>query len=128
MQHVDRPADVQPLSQPAGARRPCVQAKPVCLVPRAERFDRISAQHRRRRDLGQEAAIRSPEAERAVGLPVQVVPLLVDGTMVPATQEREVGERGRAALGPVADVMPFPRRPPAAREAAAAIPVLERAT
>jgi hypothetical protein len=56
-----------------------------------------------------------------------VIPLLVYRTVVPATEHREVGERGGAAIGPVPGVMAFPERESAAREAAAAVAVVQRA-
>src|SRR3972149_149279 len=67
---------------------------------------------------GRGPAVRPPEPERAVGLPIDLVPLLVNRAVVPATEQREVRERGRAALRPVAEVMPLAERQPAAREAA----------
>src|SRR6266545_2867006 len=101
MQDVDRPAEIQALPEPERARRPRVQSKSLCVVPRPEGLDRINGHRDRRRDVGQEAAVRPPEPERAVGLEVDLIALLVDRAVVPATEEREVGERGRAALGPV---------------------------
>ena len=67
MQDVDRPAEIQALPEPERARRPRVQAKSVCVVLRPENLDRISGHRERRRDVGQEAAVRPPEPERAVG-------------------------------------------------------------
>ena len=126
VQHVDRPDDIQAFPEPARARRPRVQFQSQGLVPRPERRDRIGGQRDRRRDVGQEAAVRPPEPERAVGLGIDAIALLVDRAVVPATEEREVGERGGAALRPVADVMPLAQRQPAAREATAAVSMMER--
>jgi hypothetical protein len=50
----------------------------------------------------------------------------MDGAVMPATEQREVRERGRAALRPVADVMPLPEPHATAREAAAAVAMVER--
>src|SRR5438093_7349200 len=100
MQDVYRPAEIQALPEPERARRPRVQSKSLCVVPRPEGLDRISRQRDRRRDVGQEAAVRPPEPERAVGLEFDLIALLVDRAVVPATEERGVGEGGRAALGP----------------------------
>src|SRR5438105_10371598 len=47
--------------------------------------------------------------------------------MMPAAEQREVRERGRPAVGPVAEVMPLGEAPMAPREAAALIPMLEGA-
>ena len=127
MQDADRPAEIQTLPQPARARRPRVEAEPLRIVPLSEGLDRISGYRGRRWDIGQGTAVRPPELERAVGLSIHLVALLVDRAMVPATEEREVRQRGRAALRPVAHVMPLAQREAAAREAAATIPVVQRA-
>ena len=127
MQDVDRPAHIQSLAQPGRAGRPRVEAEPLRVVLRPERLDRIGGHRGRRRDLGQRPAVRPPEPERAVGLSIDLIALLVDRAVVPATEQSEVRERGRAALCPVTDVMPLAERQPAAREATAAVPVVERA-
>ena len=105
MQDVDRPAQIQALAQPGRARRPRVEAEPLRVVLRAEGLDRIGGHRGRRRDLGQEPAVRPPELQRAVGLSIDLVALLVHRAVVPATEQGEVRERGRAALRPVTDVM-----------------------
>jgi hypothetical protein len=46
--------------------------------------------------------------------------------MVATTQQREIRERRRAAVGPVADVMPLTEPDAAAREATVAITTLAR--
>ena len=96
-------------------------------MPRAEGLDRIGGHWDRSGHLGQEPAIRPPERQRAVGLSIDVIALLVHRAVVPATEQREVRQRGRAALRPVADMMPLAGRQPAARKAAALVPVVERA-
>jgi hypothetical protein len=103
-----------------------VETKPLRIVPRPERLDRIRGHRGRPRDVGQEPAVRPPEPERAVGLSIDLVALLVDRAVMPATEEREVRERGRATLRPVPDVMPLAEREPAAREAAAPVSRVER--
>jgi hypothetical protein len=45
---------------------------------------------------------------------------------MPAAEKREIREGGRAPIGPVMDVMPLVEGHPAAREAAAPVPMLER--
>jgi hypothetical protein len=55
-----------------------------------ERLDRIGRHRGRLRDVGQGPAIRPAEPERAVGLSVDLITLLVDRAMMPATQQREV--------------------------------------
>ncbi len=67
MQDVDRPAEIQALPEPERARRPRVESEALRLVPRPEGLDRISGHRDRRRDVGQQAAVRPPEPERAVG-------------------------------------------------------------
>jgi len=127
MQDIDRPAHIQTLSQPLRARRPRVQAKPLRVVLRPERLDWIGGHCGRRRDLGQRPAGRPSEPERAVGLSIDLVALLVDCAVVPTTQQREDRERGRAAVRPMLDVMALAEGHPAAREAAAVVPVMQRA-
>jgi len=104
-----------------------MQAQPLRGVPRPQGLSRISRHRGRRRDLGQGPAVRPPEAERTVGLALDLIALLVHRTVMPATEQGEVRQRGRAAPCPVAEVMPLAERDPAAREAAAPVPVVERA-
>ena len=44
---------------------------------------------------------------------------------MPATEQGEVGECGRAPVGPVAEVMPLGEAQAAPREAAALVPMVE---
>ncbi len=55
-----------------------------------------------------------------------MIALLVDGAMVPATQQREIRQCGGASLCPVTDVMSVAETNSAAREEAAAVSVVER--
>ena len=126
MQHVDRPVHIQPLPQPTWTRCSRVEPEPLLLVLGSQDVDRIGGHCRRRRDLGQEPAVGPPESERAIGLSIDPVALLVDRAVMPATQQREVRERGGAAFRPVAHVVPLAQRQSAAREAAAAVAVVER--
>jgi hypothetical protein len=125
MQDVDRPAHIQTLSEPAWARRPRVEVQPLRVVPGSERLGRIRRHRRRRRNLEQGPAVGSPEPARAIGLSIDLVALLVDRAMVSSAEQREVRERSRAPLRPMADVMPLAEREPAAREAATAVSVME---
>jgi hypothetical protein len=86
MEHVDRPADLQALAEPAGAGRPWVDVEPLRGVVRSKPLHRIGGCRSRLRHLGQEPAVRSPEPERAVGLPIDLKALLVDCSVVPATE------------------------------------------
>jgi hypothetical protein len=126
MQDVDRPADVEALPQPARAGRPRVEAQALRDVPCSKNLHRVGGHRGRGRYLGQRPAGRPPELERAIGLSIDLVALLVDRAVVPATEQREVRERGGAALRPVTEMMPLAEREPAAREAAATVPMLER--
>ncbi len=101
-----------------------VEASRDVLRPKDVR--RIGGHRGRRRSRGEEPPVRPPELERAVGLSLHLVALLVDRAVVTATEQREVGERGRAALRPVADVMPLTERQSAAREAATPVPMVQR--
>ena len=126
MQDVDRPADVQALSQPARAGRPRVEAEALRGVMRSETLNRISGYRGQRRDVRQGSSVRPLEMKRAVRLMRDLVTLFVDGAMVAATEQREVRERRRAALRPVPDVMTLADGHAAAREAAAMVPMIER--
>ena len=95
-------------------------------MPRSEDLHRIAAHLRRRRDLGQKPAVRTAEPKVAVRLSIELVALLVNGAVVPATEQGEIRERGGAPLGPVTEVMALTEPDPAAREAAAVVPVVER--
>src|SRR5437016_650090 len=120
MQDVDRPAHVQALPHPARGGSPRVQDEPLRIVPRSHDLYRIAGHRGRRRDLGQRPAIRAAKPKLAVRLSIDLVALLVNGAVVPATQQGEVRERGGAPLGPVPDVMALPEPDPAAREPTAA--------
>jgi hypothetical protein len=117
MEHIDRPAHVQALSEPAGASRPRAEAKALRRMTRPERRDGITGHRGRRRHLGQRAAVRPPEPEGAVALARNLVARLVHRPVMPATEQCQVRERRRAPLRPVAEVMPLPDADPAAREA-----------
>ena len=117
MQDVDRPAHVQ-RSARAG------QAPPHRAALAGPSRDRRGL--RWRRDFGQKPAVRSAEPQLAVGLSIDLVALLVNGAVVPATEQGEIRNGGGAPLGPVTDVMALPEPHPAAREAAVAVSVMER--
>jgi hypothetical protein len=94
----------------------------------SEDLHRISCYRCGSRHLGQRATVRASESQLAVRLSIDLVALFVDGAMVAATEHGEIRERGGAALGPVADVMALADANLAAREAAAAVPVVEGAS
>ena len=128
MQDIDRPTYVQALPQPARGRGSRVKTKPHRIVPRSEKVHGIVRHFRRRRHLGQHLSVRTAEPERAVDLTIELVALLVDGAVVPATEQSEIRERGGASLGPVTDVMALTNPDAAAWEAAAAVAMVQRAS
>ena len=103
-----------------------MQDKPLGLVPGPEDPHGIIENLRRTRHLGQQPAVRALKAQLSVRSSLHLKALLVDGAMVPTTEEREIRERRGAAVGPVTDVMPLAESHSAPREAAAAVPVMER--
>ena len=103
-----------------------MEDKPLRIVSRSQDLNSITAHLGRTRDLGQEPAVRAAEPKLAVRLSIDLVALLVDGAMVAATEQREIRECGGAALCPVTDVVALAEVNPAAREAAAAVAVVQR--
>jgi hypothetical protein len=85
MQDGERVAQIEALTQPGRARRPRVHAEPLRVVLCAERLDRIGGHRRRGRDVGKQLAVRSPELQRAVGLSLHLIALLVHRAVVTAT-------------------------------------------
>src|SRR2546427_4132978 len=105
VQDVDRPAHVQALPQPTRGGGPRVQDTPLRIVPRSQDLHCIARYFRRTRDLGQKLAVRAAEPQLAVGLSIDLVALLVNGAVVPATEQGKIRERSRAPLCPVTNVM-----------------------
>ena len=103
-----------------------MQDTPLRIVPRSQDLHCIARYFRRTRDIGQQPPVRSAEPELAIGLSIDLEALLVNGAVVPATEQGEIREGGGAPLGPVTDVMALAEAEPAAREAAAAVSVMER--
>ena len=66
------------------------------------------------------------ELQLAVRLSSQLIAVLVNGAMMPTTEQGQIRERGGPALGPVTDVMALAESHSAAREATAAVSVMER--
>jgi hypothetical protein len=128
MQDVDGVAHVQALPQPARDRRARAQDKPLRIVPRSQDLDGIAGHLGKRRNLGQQPAVRPAETKLAVGVSIDLVALFMDRAVMPATEQGEIREGGRASLGPVADVMALADPDSAAREAAAPVAVVERSS
>jgi len=126
VQDVDCPAHVQALAQPARGCGPRVQVESLRIVPLSQDLHGIDGQFGRRRDLWQKAAVWPVEPKLSARFSIELIALFVDGAMVTATQKGEIRECCRAALGPVTDVMTLSEANSAAREAAAAVPVVER--
>src|SRR2546428_3596706 len=126
VQDVDRPPHIQALPQPTRRGGPRVQDEPLRIVPRSQELHCIARYFRRTRDIGQKPTVRSAEPELAIGLSIDLEALLVNGAVVPATEQGEIREGGGAPLGPVTDVMALSEADPAARETAAAGSVGER--
>ena len=89
MQDVDRPAHIQTFSLPACARGPRVQTQSVRDVRSAKLSDWIVWYRSRWRNSWERTAVRPPKLERAVRLAHDLIALFVDGSMVPATEQRE---------------------------------------
>jgi hypothetical protein len=111
MEHVDRVADVEPLPLPTRSGGPRGHHDPGRIVLRSDIAHRVRRRRWRRRHIRHDAAIRAAEAKLAIGLSIDSIPLLVDGTVVAAAEQYEVRQRGGTALCPVADVVAWQKRP-----------------
>ena len=67
-----------------------------------------------------------PELQCPVGPARDLEALLVHRAMMPGTEQREVGQRRRAPVRPVAEMMSLAEAHAAAREPAALVPMMER--
>jgi hypothetical protein len=126
MQDVDRPPHIQALPEPARARGPSVETKALRFMHHPESLDGLLRHRGRRRHLRQRPAIRPPESQRPVRPARDLIALLVHGPMMPAAEQREVRERCRPAVRPVAKMMPLPKADAATGEAATPVPMVER--
>ena len=126
VQDVDCVTHAQAFPKPAGARRPRMDAKALRVVSLSDRSEWIADYGSRRRHLRQQVAIRPPELERPVGSPRDLKALLVHRAVMSTTEHREVGQRRRAPVHPVAEVMPLAETDSATRKPAALVPMVER--
>ncbi len=94
-------------------------------MPLSQRSCGIAGHTGSHRDLGEQPSVRAQEPQLAVGLALDLVTLLVNGAMVPVTEQGEIGQCRGAALGPVTDVVALREPAVAAREAASVIAVLQ---
>src|ERR1700752_5068826 len=109
MQDTDRPADVQTVSLPPGDRRASVDVQPVLL--RSQCFTRRGRRRDRRRHVRQQLPVRPPEAERTIGLSLDLITLFVHRAVMPATEHGEIRQLRRASMRPVANVMTLTEGP-----------------
>jgi hypothetical protein len=86
MEHVDRVADVEPLSTPTWSSGPRVHHDPCRIVLRSDVAHGIGGSLRRTRHIRHDATIRAAEAKLAIGLSIDSIPRLVDGTVVAAAE------------------------------------------
>ena len=126
MQHVDRPAQVELLAEPVRPERPRVDSHALSHMPGAQSSHSIGRYWGRRRYFRQLSAVWAPEAERPIRPALDGVAHLVNGSMMPMTEQREIGQRRRSAVRPMAQMMPLREAMVAAGEAAPAVPILER--
>jgi len=128
VQDVDRPTHIQTFPEPASARRLSVETKALRFMSHPESLNGVLRHRGRQRHLRQRSAIRPPEPEHPVGPARDLVALLVHGPVMPAAEQREVRERCRTAVRPVAEMMPLAEPNAAAGEAATPVPIVERST
>jgi len=67
-----------------------MQHQPFRFVSSSHRLHRIARHFRTRRDLGQQLAVRSAEPQLSVRLSIDLIAFLVNGSMVPAAEHREI--------------------------------------
>jgi hypothetical protein len=95
-----------------------VQHRPARVILRSDGLRGIA---------GQQPVVETPELKLAVRPALDLVALFMDGAVMESAEQGKVGERGEPALRPVPDVMTLAEGPPAAREAAAAVTMVQRA-
>jgi hypothetical protein len=127
MQHIDGVAHVQALADPTRHGRPRVQVQPVLLMARPQKPHRIAGDCGGVRDLREKLSVRTSKPELAAGQSLHLVALFVNCTVMPTTQQREIGQRGRTALRPVVNVMSLADADTAAREATTGVSVVQGA-
>jgi len=93
-----------------------------------DRFYRLRRHGTRCWHLGQLPSVGASESQAIVRVTFDLVSLLVDRAVMPSTEQRQVGERCRATLRPVVKMMALGDPNPAAGEAAAPVPLLERSS
>ena len=105
---VDRPADIQSRAEPARTLRMDVETARKVVGPKST--DRIGGHSGRMWDFWERSPVRPAELERTVEPTLHAEALLVDRAMMPAAEQREVRQRRRPTLRPVADVVALAAR------------------
>src|SRR2546427_10490004 len=98
MENVDRPADIQALSEPAGARRSGVEAQTLSIVTPLESADRIGGPPGRRRGFRPGSALPPPEPKRAAGPAMNSEGLLAGRAGRRAPEERVIRKAPRVGV------------------------------
>src|SRR5262245_47225451 len=125
MQDIDGVAHIERLTSPIRYGRPRVQGQSILLVPHAHHGDGIRRHGGWQRHVMNDPPIGPPELKRAVRMALDLIALLVDRAMVPATQEREIRELRWPTLSPVTDVVSLPNPYAAAREATPVVAMMQ---
>jgi hypothetical protein len=90
MQDVDRPDHIEPFPEPQRRRCARRQAKAFRFVLSSKRRGGICRDSRWWRHVGYGSTVGTPEAKLAIRPSIELISLLVDSAMVPATEQREV--------------------------------------
>src|SRR4029450_481126 len=87
MDHVDHVADIEPLPLPTRSSGPRVHHDPCRIVLRFDIAHRVRRYPRRSRHIRHDATIRLAEAKLTIGLSIDLIPLLVNRSVVAAAEQ-----------------------------------------
>jgi hypothetical protein len=90
MQHVDCVSDVKLLSLPSWRCGPWTHDDPGLIVVRLDGSDRVGRSLGRTRHIRYHTTVRAAEAELTIWLSIDLIALLVDGSVMAATEQHEV--------------------------------------
>ena len=121
-QHKNSVSEVERLSSRKRNERAAVYRNTM----RVMEADQIGPQYWSLRHIRDDVTVRMMEPEAARTIPLDAESFLVDGAMMTPAEQYEVGECGRAAIGPVDDVVRVAAALLTARKAAPAVAMLER--
>jgi hypothetical protein len=124
MQDVDRVSDVETLPEPSGRTAVRANRDTFLIVPCSQHAGGMVWDSGGDRHFGKNLTIRTAEAQLAVRLAIDSIAFLVNRPMMPATQERQVRQRGRASLSPMTDVMALSESHVATGKPATAVSVM----